>query len=235
MKVMDELRLAKGVVSPSFVDIATGKRVSFAKRHNTLSYMAAEAVAAAFGGDPSFIPARIGFIYGDQAVMPSESETGDSSSASSSSDSSSPSADKTSSISRVQSWSALAEELQAASGSVVDVQVVNFSYAPSLGGEKDAGSSSSGSADENDYNHILSTGSNAITFHAVSNSSDRGVLHGSDAFSASKNNYIYQCLLLGYYQGDYYIIARASLKDGDKYLKKPEGFEVALDWTVVFH
>ena len=219
MKVMDELRLAKGVVSPSFVDIATGKRVSFAKRHNTLSYMAAEAVAAAFGGDPSFIPARIGFIYGDQAVMPSESETGDSSSG----------------ISRVQSWSALAEELQAASGSVVDVQVVNFSYAPSLGGEKDAGSSSSGSSEESDYNHILSTGSNAITFHAVSNSSDRGVLHGSDAFSASKNNYIYQCLLLGYYQGDYYIIARASLKDGDKYLKKPEGFEIALDWTVVFH
>ena len=216
-KVRDELRLSKGVVSPSFVDVATGKRVPFSPRHNTLSYMAAEAVAAAFGGDPSYIPAKIGFIYGNSDVLPTPSEA----------------------ISRTQSWKGLLEELSNSGDKVVDIQVVNFSYAPSLGGSSVDGSSSgsSGSSDEadGDYTNILATGSNAITFHAVSNSQDVGVIHGSDAFSAAKNNYVYQCLLLGYHQGDYYIIARASLKDGDRYLAKPDGFEVALDWTVTFH
>ena len=213
------------------------KLKAFAKRHNTLSYMAAESVAAAFGGNPSYIPARIGFIYGSQPVMPSERGSISSGGSSSSSPASSHSSSgvpypSDGSISRSQSWSSLLEELSDNTGSVVDVQVVNFSYSPSLGAEKDAGSSSA--EQESDYNNILSTGSNAITFHGVSNSQDAGALYGSEAFSAAKGHYIYQCLLLGYYQGKYYIIARASLKDGDRYLQKPEGFEVALDWTVVF-
>ena len=221
MKVVDELRLAKGVVSPSFLDLSTGKRMPFAQRNNKLSYMAAEAVAAAFGGDPSYIPARIGFIYGDQAVMPTESV-----------------------ITRNQSWDELMEELGSSSGNAtVDIQVVGFSYAPTLGGEKRAPSGDSGSSDPSgdDYCHILSTGSNAITFHAVSNSQDAGTMFGSDTFHSG--SYIYQCVLLGYHAGKYYVIARASLKDfseasgsaGGQYLRKPDGFEVALDWTVVFH
>ena len=225
MKVVDELRLAKGVVSPSFVDLSTGKRVSFAPRNNKLSYMAAEAVAAAFGGDPSYIPARIGFIYGDQEVMPTESV-----------------------ITRNQSWGKLMEELGSSNGNTtVDIQVVGFSYAPTLGGEKrasgDSGDSGSSDPEGDDYCHILSTGSNAITFHAVSNSQDKGAMFGTDTFHSG--SYIYQCVLQGYHVtpdgvGKYYVIARASLKDfsqgGEgRYLRKPDGFEVALDWTVVFH
>lgn len=216
MKVMDELGLAKGVVSPSFVDIATGKRVAFAPRNNRLSYMAAEAVAAAFGGDPSYIPSKIGFIYGNSSEMPTESD-----------------------ITRTQTWDSLLEELSNSGDQVVDVQVVNFSFSPTLGGSSTGSSSSSSgsgeSGEDGDYTNILATGSNAITFHAVSNSQDVGVLHGADAFSAAQNNYVYQCLLLGYHNGKYYIIARASLKDGSRYLAKPDGFEVALDWTVTFH
>lgn len=220
MKVVDELRLAKGVVSPSFVDLSTGKRVPFAPRNNKLSYMAAEAVAAAFGGDPSYIPARIGFIYGDQEAMPTESV-----------------------ITRNQSWDELMEELGSSNGNTtVDIQVVGFSYAPTLGGEKrapgDSGDSGSSDPEGDDYCHILSTGSNAITFHAVSNSQDKGAMFGTDTFHSG--SYIYQCVLLGYHAGKYYVIARASLKDfsqgGEgRYLRKPDGFEVALDWTVVFH
>lgn len=220
MKVVDELRLAKGVVSPSFVDLSTGKRVPFAPRNNKLSYMAAEAVAAAFGGDPSYIPARIGFIYGDQEAMPTESV-----------------------ITRNQSWDELMEELGSSNGNTtVDIQVVGFSYAPTLGGEKrasgDSGGSGSSDPEGDDYCHILSTGSNAITFHAVSNSQDKGAMFGTDTFHSG--SYIYQCVLLGYHAGKYYVIARASLKDfsqgGEgRYLRKPDGFEVALDWTVVFH
>lgn len=222
MKVVDELRLAKGVVSPSFVDLSTGKRMSFSQRNNKLSYMAAEAVAAAFGGDPSYIPARIGFIYGDKETFESN-------------------------ITRDQSWDSLIADLGAGSGdNTADIQVVGFSYAPTLGAEKRAPSGDSGDSggsgpydpSGDDYCHILATGSNAITFHAVSNSQDSGAIYGTDTFHSG--SYIYQCVLLGYHAGKYYVIARASLKDfsdgGEgRYLRKPDGFEIALDWTVVFH
>ena len=212
---------AKGVVSPSFIDVKTGERLPFSDRCNTLSYMSAEAVAAAFGGNPSYIPARIGFIYGTDDQMPTESV-----------------------ITRRQSWSSLLEELHSSAESVVvDVQVVGFSYPPTLGAAKpepkpEAYSSSSSSSDSGDdgstdYGNIIPTGSNAITFHAVSNSQDRGAAFGSEAFSTQ--NYIYQAVLLGYHLGDLYIISRVSLKEGDAYLTKPKGFEVALDWTVSFY
>lgn len=214
---------AKGTVSPSFVDIRTGNRVPFALRNNTLSYMSAEAMAAAFGGDSSYIPSRIGFIYGDKPEMP----TGDSGS----------------DISRVQDWDMLKEKLTSASeGATIDVQVVGFSYSPSLGGESsggDSGSSSgsSSSGEGGDYDHILPGGSNVITFHAVSNSQNTGAVFGKSTFSAG--NYIYQCLLLGYHNSKYYILSRASLKNFDSgegyYLRKPDGFEIALDWSVAFH
>lgn len=214
MKIVDELRLARGEVNPAFVDVRTGRKVPFPMRKNTLSYMAAEAVAAAFGGDPSYIPARIGFIYGDSPDMPGSS--GDTV------------------ITRNQDWQTLLDELGRNNGNAtVDIQVVEFSFAPTLGGEKREGSSGSSGPDADDYDNILPTGSNAITFHAVSNSQDKGVLATSEAFQ--DGSYIYQCVLLGYHQGKYYVIARASLKDGDAYLQKPSGFEVALDWTVVFH
>jgi hypothetical protein len=197
------------MVSPSFVDISTGKVVPFDERHNTLSYMAAEAVAAAMGGDPSYIPCRIGFIYGTDENFPISDV-----------------------ITRNQTWTALLESLSNSGDDIVDVQVVNFSYPPTLGpGSDDSSGSSSGSASSGDYTNIRPTGSNAVTFHAVSNSQDEGVLK-KGVFLAT--NRVYQCLLLGYHQGDYYIIARASLQQDGTYRAKPEGFEIALDWTVTF-
>lgn len=230
MRVRDASFAARGMVSPSFVDIRTGERVPFSMRHNTLSYMSAEAVAAAFGGDPSYIPSRIGFIYGDNQEMP----TGESSE----------------SISRIQDWDRLCEELGSASGgAVVDVQVVGFSYSPTLGAGRGYGDSSGSDSGTSDYGHIVSTGSNAITFHAVSNSQDAGSVFGESTFTSG--SYIYQSLLLGCKNGKFYILARASLKDfgsgssdsyGDSssypatgsYLRKPKGFEVALDWEIDF-
>ena len=206
---------ARGFVSPSFVDLSTGKRVRFGKRHNTLSYMSAEAMAAAFGGDPSYIPAFVGFIYGNDSTLFDEST-----------------------ITRMQSWDSIMEELSSVTGSIVDVQVVSFSYPPSLGGEKPApepsgSSSDSGSDESSDYCNILPGGSNAITFHAVSNSTDDGAMFGTDSFKSG--DFIYQAILLGRKNGKYYVLSRVSLMDGGEYLRKPDGFEVALDWTVVFH
>jgi hypothetical protein len=304
MKRADIACAAKGLVSPSFVDLSTGRRIPFHRRNNKLSYMSAEAMAAAFGGDVSYVPARIGFIYGEAEEMPSESV-----------------------ITRNQTWGKLMEELRFSEDSQeskMDMQIVNFSYAPSLGAEKPApayGSDSSGSEvveytkwtilrngvdvtsqveqpvfdadyaiwrvcgvagetigistidepedalfltwdavpdqggavytatrsiveapDPDDYCNILDTGSNAITFHAVSNSQDLGVVN-STAFQGN-GSYVYQAVLLGYHERRYYVIARVSLKDesgvsssssGSAYRRKPDGFEVALDWTVVFH
>lgn len=209
MRRVDAACMAKGFVSPSFVDIKTGKRMPFKTRHNLLSYMSAEAMAAAFGGDPSYIPAKMGFIYGEDGSF-----IGD--------------------ITRTQRWDLLLEEL---SEKNADVQVVGFSYPPSLGGESGSGSSSSSSSsssdpDGGDYNTLLPTGSNAITFHAVSNSQDSGA---RETAAFKTNDYVYQAVLLGSHQGDLYILSRVSLDDGGSYRQKPSGFEVALDWTVVFH
>ena len=219
MKIEDMVCTARGFVRPAFVNRATGRTIPFAKRHNQLSFMAAEAMAAAFGGDPSYIPAKVGFIYGSQESMPYESV-----------------------ITRDQSWEKLLEELDQGRGtSDIDIQVVGFSYGPTLGGEQPQPdpSSSSGSSgsdgaadgDAGDYNHLKSTGANAITFHAVSNSQDAGAAFDT-GFIAGQ--YVYQAVLLGFNEGRHYVISRASLKDGDVYRPKPAGFEIALDWTILF-
>lgn len=207
MKVSDIGCAAKGCVSPSFINVATGETIPFYNRHNTLSYMAAESMAAAFGGDPSYIPSKVGFIYG-----PSDSTW-------------SKGLDN-----RDQSWEKLKGELI----SGVDVQVVDFSYAPTLGRDNSGDSS----YDPDNYTNILPTGSNAITFHAVSNSSDKGVVNQTAAFQTDDR--LLQAVLLGHKigsngQDQYYIIARVSLVDGSTYKQKPQGFEVALDWTIAFH
>lgn len=224
MRIDDIACLARGFVNPSLVDISTGRKIPFDKRHNTLSFMSAEAMAAAFGGDPSFVPAKIGFIYGTESKMPTESV-----------------------ITRSQDWDSLLEELSSSSSrDDVDIQVVGFSFHPTLGSEMPAsspsgdsdsssssGSDSSGSdSSEGDYSHILSTGSNAITFHAVSNSQDAGIIR-SRAFEGG-GSYIYQAVLLAFHEGKYYVLSRVSLKEGGAYLQKPRGFEIALDWTIVF-
>ena len=198
MRIDETACKAKGTVVPSLLDIMTGEKVPFRKRFKTLSYMSAEAMAAAFGGDSSYIPSRIGFIYGDNASMPSESV-----------------------ITRSQSWKSLIQELSASDDSAkVDIQVVGFSYPPSLGASSpeprpdssssssnSAGSSDSGDDSSGDYCNILPTGSNAITFHAVSNSQDGGYARGSYVFTSGK--YVYQAVLLGYHLGKLYVISRS--------------------------
>jgi len=203
MNIADKACTAIGFVTPSFVDVKTGEKVPFKVRHNTLSYMSAEAMAAAFGGDPSYIPSKIGFVYGESGSGPSGE------------------------ISRTQTWDMFMDEL---SDSGSDVQIVSFSYSPSLGGEKPASGSSDSSSpghEGGDYTNIKPTGSNAITFHAVSNSQTAGY-RGSAAFKM--DDYAYQAVLLGYHERKYYVLSRVSLDDA----QKPDGFEIALDWTIVF-
>lgn len=208
MNTLDTACMAKGFASPSFVNVRTGESIPFGVRHNTLSYMSAEAMAAAFGGDPSYIPSNIGFVYGQTDGM------------------------FTGGIGRMQNWDLFERELN---DNDADVQIVPFSYSPSLGGEKTAGGSSSSesSYDEGDYSDIKAGGANAITFHAVSNSQDPGY-RKTRAFGT--DDIIYQAVLLAYHDSKWHILSRVSLYDNvqKRYLGKPDGFEVALDWTVVF-
>lgn len=96
---------AKGQVTPSFIDIKTGASIPWDTRHNTLSYDASKAMAAAFGGDASLIPNRIGIIYGSDQSLPFRT------------------------ITRDQTWSELGDDLHNTSA---DVQIQSFCATPSL-------------------------------------------------------------------------------------------------------
>lgn len=103
MKTNDKIR-SKGQVTPSFIDIKTGKKIPWGSRHNTISFDATHAMALAFGGDDSLIPNRIGIIYGG------ENATFDT-------------------IGRNQSWDELSNEL---TDDGANVQVQPFSFSPSF-------------------------------------------------------------------------------------------------------
>ncbi len=223
MRIEDEAFQARGYVNPAWIDVSTGRRFSFGERHNTLSYMSAEAMASAFGGDPSYIPARIGFIYGTLDDVADFDR------------------------SREQSYEGLLQDIMDMKGpattDVAGLQIVEFSYSPTLNVVDDGktadtnGDSDSTSDDGVEVSTpvkkiqagVKYANGNAVTFHAVSNS--------SDSFQAGK--FIYQAVLLGYDGKKHYVISRVSLKpttvaSSEKYLRKPTGFEVALDWTIVF-
>lgn len=201
---------ARGQVTPSFVDIKTGKRVPWDMRHNTLSFDASRAVALAFGGDDSLIPNRIGIIYGKEgsATFPTT-------------------------ISRQQSWDSLVYELNSKNA---DVQVQPFSYSPSFAKVSRSSGGSSGSSESDDPTYP----GWAVTFHAHSDSVTAGALSedstsaSGDTMIFTTGNYIFQALLLNEKSGNYTILARVSLDNAGEYYTKPENFEVALDWTVKF-
>lgn len=211
MEIEDVACRARGFVSPSWIDVSTGRRMEFGQRHNTLSYMSAEAMAAAFGGDPSYIPARVGFIYGNSPSLPSA---------------------LSSAITRSQSWGSIKKCED------YDIQVVGFSYSPTLGYAPANEEAAKKENDYKNYDELKDGGSNAITFHVVSNSTDAGI-GGSTWTAGDSTGYVYQAVLLGYHAVDdetdpYYVLSRVSLDDNGSYKRKPSGFEVALDWTIAF-
>lgn len=201
MEKKDIALAPRGEVSPYIVG-PDGKKAPFGRRHNTLSYFSAEAMAAAFGGDPSFIPANVGFVFYPEQTSPSTAMDDD--------------------IGRNQDWGELVQDLADANA---DLLVVGFSYPPSLGSENVDSSSSSYGYDDNGIRNVIS-------FHAITNSQDVGKI-GGNAFVPGC--YICQAVLLSPSRGGgYKILARVSLKDGSSWLKKPSGFEVALDWSIIF-
>lgn len=211
MRTKEKFSAPRGFVTPYFINLATGDRMKFGGRHNTLSYMSAEAMAAAFGGDDSYIPSRMGFIYGGTA-NPGLGV-----------------------ITRDQTWTGLEQELGGLS-SVADIQVVHFSYPPSLVAGSSDSSSDPGSSSA--YDNIKATGANAVVFHAHSNSTSGGEFGSDTVFSkdayGTTGPYLYQAVLLAYHNSKYYVISRVDLAKNGVYLQKPRDYEVALDWTITF-
>ena len=59
--------LVHGSVMGTWVPSGAGKPFMAFRQHNALSYAASEALAAAYGGDASMVPGRMGFLYGTKA------------------------------------------------------------------------------------------------------------------------------------------------------------------------
>lgn len=200
-----EIIRSRGSVCPAFINIKTGHLEPWYDRHNTLSHDSTYAMASAFGGDSTYIPNRIGFVYGasdNPDLQP---------------------------IGRDQDWASFLRELNDLNTDA-DVQVQSFSYSPSLIKDITRGTSSSdSSSDSSSEDKQIGCG---VVFHAHSDSSTPGAAGSGVKFDS--DTYIYQAVLLNKSTSGYRILARVSLIDGDSYRSKPDDFEVALDWTVKF-
>ena len=212
-KVRDYMR---GDIRAKFVS-SDGMEVPLISAHNTISYAAADAVAAAYGGDVSMVPKYVGFIYGPDANPPSLSDP----------------------TNRYMEWSDVKAEVKAFSG---NIQIARFSFKPTISApaKDDEDGDSNDSNDEESYYN-----GNAVTFHACTRSGDAGkyafdTSRGSGFAKKFGNGmYIYHAMLLSpktdceCEEREYNILARVSLyKNG--YRKKPKDYELALDWCVTF-
>lgn len=196
-----------------------GARVPFVARHNTLSYSAADAVAAAYGGDPSLSPRFIGFVYG-QSASPTEIATVSD---------------------RDMRWADVKAEMKKIGGNIL---VCRFISPP----EVSVNPSSEDSNDLSDSNDGASVyEGNAVTFRAVTRSGAAGTYafdtSGESGFAGEFDDgmYLYHAVLLGEVacqrcqdEREYRVLARVSLEKGGRFRKKPSDYELALDWRVSF-
>ncbi len=157
-----------------------GSSVPLGGRSNLATYAAADALAAAYAGDPSGMPCRIAFLYGsdEDAVLDGPS--------------------------RGLRWSDVLDEYPdggTPKGSVVTA----FSYAPTLQATNDR------------------YGMNKVVFH--------GRTQG-----LPDNCVLYRACLLGRGRdSEYNLLAIVDLASSGSYRRKPEGFELAVDWAVKFN
>lgn len=175
--------------------------------HNTLSYSAADALAAAYGGDSSYIPKYIGFIYSDNqdAVLPP--------------------------ISRDMNISSVKEEVESIRGNML---VVRFSRKPTISNDSADGSNDSPYVGNTvTFHAVTRSGVDGIYFDDTTGDSQyagqltagktlhRAVLLGDGSNLCDAND-------------RYTVLAMVDLKKNGKYRQKPADYELALDWRVTF-
>ena len=164
------------------------------------------ALARAYSGDTSLVPRYIGFMYGD-AASPLLPQAG-----------------------RNVSWKECEEAAAGISGGGISVSRLSGSprvdaVVPDIGSDD-----SNNSNDSNDSNDSGGSGGvYVVKFNAITRS-------GSSSGGVA-GEYVYRALLLGDPPcggSGYSVLAVADLGSGGVYRKKPDGYEISLDWSVAF-
>jgi len=207
----------RGHIRGRWVSGAEGARSSYPEFdvHNTLTYSAADVLAAAYGGDSTRIPRYIGFVYGPELVQLPP-------------------------VSRDETFRTI-DSLCSSFG--LNMQVDRFSRPPTVGNYSVFGTEDEDSSDSTDSDSPYD--SNVVEFHAVTRSGRNGVYpmdtDESSAYAGplGKDMYLYRAVLLGDGKypcvGDpYTVLAVADLMKNGSYRQKPENYELAFDWRVVF-
>lgn len=189
-----------------------GRRVPFVARHNTLSYSAADAVAAAYGGDLSLVPRYVGFVYGSDAEPADLATVSD----------------------RSMRWPDIRDEMTKIVGNVL---VSRFISSPEISVNDPASST-----DEavgylgNSVTFRACTRSGSAGTYAFDTTPGNGF-----AGEFKDGMYLYHALLLGDVgcqrcqdEKDYTVLGRVSLAKGGSFRMKPSDYELALDWKVSF-
>ena len=201
-------RMARGSLRCRLVNRATGESVPFVDAHNALSYSAADAIAAAYGGDTSLCPSHMGFIFGSD-----------------------PQASISLPSSRGMKWSELKSEL---AGVPANIQVVSLSGTPEIV-KNDA--QSVGYAGNSVLFRACTRSSGAtVDNYPFGTSGENGELSGD--LSGNGMHMYHAVLLGkakgGCGSSDYTILARATLGRNNVFKGKPSDYELAIEWQVSF-
>lgn len=178
----------KGNVVTSWTDGYVFKPIS--STHNEIMYATADCLAQMYAGQPRKIPAKIGFMFTQKNDIP------------------------TVPTSKSTTWNDLVN--MCGTDFDTDIQVVGFSFSPSLTNKNAAETE----------NYV----SNVAVFHGHSDVSLPGQVSGLDIRSTGTK--IFGAVLLSEDKTPLSIVA---LSDGSTpYLERPDGFELALDWYITF-
>lgn len=200
----------RGDVSMSWYNTNNGEYIPINSNHNTLTYGAADALAAAYGGDSSLVPRYMGFIYRPK-VTDVAGNALDTSSVN---------------ISRLSSITSLGTELKSINAGL---HIVDFSYRPTLSVDKGGIDSSIEYLSGDVYLN------NVVTFHAHTVSGVKDYFDPENMEDLGDGSEILAAVLLGKLGDEYRVLAIISLKgNSDTFKSKPTGFELALDWKVTF-
>lgn len=189
----------------------TGDIIPLIRKTNVVTYTAADIIAGTVSGDNSYLPQYVGFIYGtDYSPLLDDPDT------------------LPVSTRRAHDWDQITSDVAAITGNML---ISPFATAPSL--------SLDGSAD------LYSA--NAVTFSAHTGlMQEYGFSTTSGTYAADLDTlessypdsvYFYQVVLLNRWQSGtnltYVPFARAAL-DSAPFTPKPDGFELAVYWTITF-
>lgn len=176
----------KGNVVTSWTDGYVFKPIS--STHNEIMYATADCLAQMYAGQPRKIPAKIGFMFTSESTVPTV-----------------PSAKST-------TWADLVSMCE----TTADIQVVDFSFSPSLTSQNAEGTE----------NYI----SNVAVFHGHSDVSVPGAVNELDF--GENGTKVFGAALLSEDKTPLSIVALSA--GSTPYLERPDGFELALDWYITF-